>query len=186
MDLTDLGWRKNMGRLAARSLTDDGNLATVTVREQPHGVELCRVRQADRPHLQIQPTNLWSPAKTSLVGHKRQLNVVLVGQVIHSERRCWSLWPRFLSSNGRAGACSGAADRRLSAFDLNQEMMSDNLVGPAFVNANRYLVAGSGFSAELRDALEQRKDELIRRGQDWRTPAGEFRARANLIETLRR
>jgi len=55
-------------------------------------------------------------------------------------------------------------------------------------DADRYPVAGSGviISTELRDALAQRKDELIRRGQGWRTSAGEFRARANLLDTLRR
>ena len=35
------------------------------------------------------------------------------------------------------------------------------------------------------DALEKRKNQLIGRGQGWRTSGGEFRARANLIETLR-
>jgi hypothetical protein len=54
------------------------------------------------------------------------------------------------------------------------------------VNPARSPVAGGGFGAEVLDALEQRKDELIRRGQGWRTSAGEFRARANLIDTLRR
>ena len=32
----------------------------------------------------------------------------------------------------------------------------------------------------------RRKNELIRRGQGWRTSAGEFRARANLLDSLRR
>jgi Protein of unknown function (DUF3363) len=54
------------------------------------------------------------------------------------------------------------------------------------VNPNRNPVAANGFGAEVLDALEQRKQELVRRGQGWRTSAGEFRARANLIETLRR
>jgi hypothetical protein len=38
------------------------------------------------------------------LGPKRQLITVLLGQVIPRERRCRLLWPRFLSSDGRAGA----------------------------------------------------------------------------------
>ena len=54
------------------------------------------------------------------------------------------------------------------------------------VSRDRSTVAASGFGAEVREALEHRKAELVRRGHASRTSAGEFRARADLIGILRR
>jgi hypothetical protein len=44
----------------------------------------------------------------------------------------------------------------------------------------------AGFGAEVRNALERRKDELVRQGHAWRTPEGGVRARKDLLTTLER
>ena len=82
---------------------------------------------------------------------------------------------------------TGFRVRVLSAFDLERQVTSDGAtwLDRHIVNPNRSPVAGGGFGGEVLDALERRKNELIRRGQGWRTSAGDFRARANLLDTLR-
>jgi Protein of unknown function (DUF3363) len=48
------------------------------------------------------------------------------------------------------------------------------------------MFAEAGFGAEVRSALERRKDELIRQGHAWRTPEGGVRARHDLLPALER
>jgi type IV secretory pathway VirD2 relaxase len=78
--------------------------------------------------------------------------------------------------------------RVLSAYDLDRQVTSDGAtwLDRQLVSRDRSTVAASGFGAEVREALEHRKAELVRRGHASRTSAGEFRARADLIGTLRR
>jgi hypothetical protein len=54
------------------------------------------------------------------------------------------------------------------------------------VNGDRGALADAGFGAEVRSALERRKDELIRQGNAWCTPEGGVRARRDLLPTLER
>ena len=54
------------------------------------------------------------------------------------------------------------------------------------VNRDRGALADAGFGAEVRAALERRKDELIRQGHAWRTPEGGLRARKDLLPALER
>ena len=64
--------------------------------------------------------------------------------------------------------------------------MARPLARPAHCKSKSGPVASGAFGAEVLEAVKRRKDELVRRGQGWRTSEGEFRARANLIESLRR
>jgi Protein of unknown function (DUF3363) len=79
--------------------------------------------------------------------------------------------------------------RLLPALDLARRADERwrNLVGSAHC---KFLIAArlpaADLVLEVLDTLERRKDELVRRGQGSRSSTGEFRARANLIDTLRR
>ena len=78
--------------------------------------------------------------------------------------------------------------RVLSAYDLDRQVTSDGAtwLDRQLVNRDRGSLAEAGFGAEVRDALERRKDELIRQGHAWRTPEGSLRARKDLLPVLER
>ena len=69
--------------------------------------------------------------------------------------------------------------RVLSAYDLDRQVTSDGAtwLDRQLVSRERGTLADAGFGAEVRDALERRKDELIRQGHAWRTPEGSLQAR---------
>jgi type IV secretory pathway VirD2 relaxase len=81
-----------------------------------------------------------------------------------------------------------ASLRVLSAYDLDRQVTSDGAtwLDRQLVNRDRGALAEAGFGAEVRDALERRKDELIRQGHAWRTPEGGLRARRDLLPALER
>lgn len=81
-----------------------------------------------------------------------------------------------------------ASLRVLSAYDLDRQVTSDGAtwLDRQLINRNTGILADAAFGAEVRSALEQRKDELIRRGHAWRTPEGGVRARGDLLPTLER
>jgi hypothetical protein len=76
--------------------------------------------------------------------------------------------------------------RVLSAYDLDRLVTSDGAtwLDRQLVNRDRGVLADAGFGAEVRGALERRKDELIRQGHAWHTPEGGVRARRDLLPTL--
>jgi type IV secretory pathway VirD2 relaxase len=78
--------------------------------------------------------------------------------------------------------------RVLSAYDLDRQVTSDGAtwLDRQLVSRDRSAIAANGFGAEVLEALEQRKDELVRQGHAWRTADGDVRARADLIGTLAR
>ena len=78
--------------------------------------------------------------------------------------------------------------RVLSAYDLDRQVTSDGAtwLDRQLVNRERGALADAGFGAEVRSALERRKDELIRRGHAWRTPEGSLHARKDLLPALER
>jgi hypothetical protein len=112
------------------------------------------------------------------------------GIVERVEANCWRIPEDFEARAAEYDVSrgTGVRVRVLSAFDLDQQVTSDGAtwLDRHIVNPNPSPIVGGGFGAQVLDALEQRKDELVRRGQGWRTSAGEFGAKANLIETLRR
>jgi Protein of unknown function (DUF3363) len=52
------------------------------------------------------------------------------------------------------------------------------------LSRDRGALATGGFGTEVRQALERRIDELIRHAHASRTPQGQLRAKADLIDTL--
>jgi type IV secretory pathway VirD2 relaxase len=93
----------------------------------------------------------------------------------------------------RAQAYDAGQDRRasmrvLSAYDLDRQVTSDGAtwLDRQLVSRDRGALPGAGFGAEVRGALERRKDELIREGHAWRTPEGGLRARKDLLPALER
>ena len=87
-----------------------------------------------------------------------------------------------------AGQGRRASMRVLSAYDLDRQVTSDGAtwLDRQLVNRDRGALAEAGFGVEVRDALEQRKDELIRLGHAWRTTEGSLRARKDLLPALER
>jgi hypothetical protein len=78
--------------------------------------------------------------------------------------------------------------RVLSAYDLDRQVTSDGAtwLDRQLVSRERGTLADAGFGAEMRGALERRKDELIRQGHAWRTTEGSLRARKDLLAVLER
>jgi type IV secretory pathway VirD2 relaxase len=93
----------------------------------------------------------------------------------------------------RAAAYDAAKGRRASmrilcAYDLDRQVASDGAtwLDRQFVNRDRSSFGTSGFGAEADQALERRKEELVRQGHAWKTPDGQVRAKADLLGTLAR
>lgn len=93
----------------------------------------------------------------------------------------------------RAQAYDAAQDRRtnmrvLSAYDLDHQVTSDGAtwLDRQLVSRERGALADAGFGAEVQNALELRRDELIRQGHAWRAPDGSLRGRKDLLSTLER
>jgi Protein of unknown function (DUF3363) len=87
-----------------------------------------------------------------------------------------------------AGQGRRASLRVFSAYDLDRQVTSDGAtwLDRQLVSRERGTLADAGFGAEVRGALERRKDELIRQGHAWCTPEGSLRARKDLLPTLER
>jgi type IV secretory pathway VirD2 relaxase len=83
---------------------------------------------------------------------------------------------------------SQARVRMLCAYDLDQQITSDGAtwLDRELVRRNQSTLSTSGFGAEVREALEQRKGELVRRGHVRRTLEGRAFVRTDLLETLQR
>jgi hypothetical protein len=87
-----------------------------------------------------------------------------------------------------AGQGRRASVRVLSPYDLDRQVTSHGAtwLDRQLVNRDQGTLAEVGFGAEVRSALERRKDELIRQGHAWRTPGGGLRARRDLLHALER
>ena len=93
----------------------------------------------------------------------------------------------------RAQAYDAAQGRRasmrvLSAYDLDRQVTSDGAtwLDRQLVSRDRRALADAGFGAEVRSALERRKDELIRQGHAWHSPDGSLHTRKDLLPVLGR
>jgi type IV secretory pathway VirD2 relaxase len=78
--------------------------------------------------------------------------------------------------------------RTLCAYELDRQVTSDGAtwLDRELIGRDLGSLAASGFGLEVRQALERRKDELVRQGHAWQTPEGQLRAKAHLIGTLAR
>jgi hypothetical protein len=94
---------------------------------------------------------------------------------------------------GRVAANDATRDpqtrvRVLCAYDLDRQITSDGAtwLDRELVRRNQTTLSTTGFGAEVREALEQRKGELVRQGHVRRTVQGRTFVRTDLLETLRR
>jgi type IV secretory pathway VirD2 relaxase len=87
-----------------------------------------------------------------------------------------------------AGQGNKARMQIASAYDLDRQVTSDGAtwLDRQLVSRDRGALADVGFGAEVRSAIERRKDELIRQGHAWRSPDGSLRARKDLLPVLER
>ncbi len=78
--------------------------------------------------------------------------------------------------------------RVLCAYDLDRQVTSDGAtwLDRQLLGRDRGALASGGFGAEVRQALEQRSDELVRQGHASRTSQGQLRIKADLIGILTR
>jgi type IV secretory pathway VirD2 relaxase len=93
----------------------------------------------------------------------------------------------------RAAAYEGDRGRNtrlrvLCAYDLDRQVTSHGAtwLDRQLIGRDRSSLANGGFGAEVRYALEQRTDELVRQGHASRTAQGQLRLNADLIGTLTR
>lgn len=85
-----------------------------------------------------------------------------------------------------AGRGRAANLRVLSALDLDQQVTSDGAtwIDRQLVSRNRVALVTYGFGAEVGQAFEARKEELVRQGHATRTPEGGVIARRDLLRAL--
>jgi type IV secretory pathway VirD2 relaxase len=78
--------------------------------------------------------------------------------------------------------------RVLSAYDLDRQITSEGAtwLDRQLVNREQGALADAGFGAEVKAALERRKDELIRQGLAWRAQDGSVRSRKDLLSAFGR
>lgn len=78
--------------------------------------------------------------------------------------------------------------RLLSAYDLDRQINSDGAtwLDRQLVKREQGALADAGFGAEVKNALERRKEELVRQGHAWRASDGSVRSRRDLLSTLER
>jgi hypothetical protein len=87
-----------------------------------------------------------------------------------------------------AGRGRQANLRLLSAYDLDRQITSDGVtwLDRQLVSRERLPLASTGFGAEVQQAMEARKEQLIRQGHARRTPEGGVVARRDLLPVPQR
>ena len=103
---------------------------------------------------------------------------------------CWHIPQDFQDRAAAYDAAKGrqASIRILSAHDLDRQVTSDGAtwLDRELMSGNRGTLSVGGFGAEVRQALADRENELIRHGHVRRTSDGRLKIRTNLLGTLRR
>ena len=123
--------------------------------------------------------------------HVRRLEALRrAGIVERIDADCWRIPDDF---EDRAQAYDATHGRKtnmrvLSAYDLDSQVTSDGAtwLDRQLVNREQGALADAGFGAEVKNALERRKDELIRQGLAWRHSDGSVRSRKDLLSALGR
>jgi hypothetical protein len=102
----------------------------------------------------------------------------------------WLIPENFEARTAAYDAAQGrqASLRLLCVYDLDRQVTSDGAtwLDRQLVARDRSSIATGGFGAEVHEALERRKDELVRQDHAWTTPDGGLRAKADLLGTLAR
>ena len=123
--------------------------------------------------------------------HVRRLEALRrAGIVERIDADCWRIPEDF---EDRAQAYDATHGRKtnmrvLSAYDLDRQVTSDGAtwLDRQLVNREQGALADAGFGAEVKAALERRKEELIRQGLAWRAQDGSVRSRKDLLSALGR
>jgi type IV secretory pathway VirD2 relaxase len=123
--------------------------------------------------------------------HVRRLEALRrAGIVERVNADCWLIPEDFETRVAayEAGRGRQAQLRVLCAYDLDRQVTSEGAtwLDRQLATRDRSSLATSGFGAEARQALERRTDELVRQGHVSRTPQGQLRIKADLIELLAR
>jgi type IV secretory pathway VirD2 relaxase len=123
--------------------------------------------------------------------HVRRLEALRrAGIVARADADRWLIPEHF---EARAAAYEAARGRQtqmrvLCPCDLDRQVTSDGAtwLDRHLVSGDRASLATGGFGAEVREALERRKEELVRQEHASRTAQGGLRMKADLIGTLTR
>ncbi len=121
--------------------------------------------------------------------HIRRLEALRRAGIV--ERLDADHWSIPADYEARAAAYDMAQSRRasirvLSINDLDRQITSDGAtwLDRELASPNRTPLAEAGFGAEVRDALERRKDSLVDQGMATRMPDGGVRAPGDLLSRL--
>src|SRR5262245_41187222 len=122
--------------------------------------------------------------------HVRRLEALRrAGIVERADADRWLIPENFEDRAAAYDATKGrqASLRILCAYDLDRQVTSDGAtwLDRELVSRDRGTPSTGGFGAELRQALELRKDELVRQGHMRRTTEGGLQVRTDLLGTLR-
>ena len=123
--------------------------------------------------------------------HVRRLEALRrAGIVERVNADCWRIPQDFEDRAAAYDAAKGrqASIRILSTYDLDRQVTSDGAtwLDRELMSGNRGTLSAGGFGAEVRQALVDRENELIRQGHVRRTSDGGLKIRTNLLGTLRR
>jgi type IV secretory pathway VirD2 relaxase len=123
--------------------------------------------------------------------HVRRLEALRrAGIVERIDADRWLIPENFEARAATYDAAKGrqAGLRLLCVYDLDRQVTSDGAtwLDRQLVSRDRGPIATGGFGAEVHQALERRKDELVRQGHACTTADGGLRARADLLGTLAR
>jgi type IV secretory pathway VirD2 relaxase len=122
--------------------------------------------------------------------HVRRLEALRrAGIVERADADRWLIPENFEDRAAAYDATKGrqASLRILCAYDLDRQVTSDGAtwLDRELVSRGRGAPSTGGFGAELRQALELRKDELVRQGHMRRTTEGGLQVRTDLLGTFR-
>jgi hypothetical protein len=123
--------------------------------------------------------------------HVRRLEALRRARIVERvDADRWLIPENFEARAGAYDAAKGrqASLRLLCVYDLDRQVTSDGAtwLDRQLVSRDRSALTTGGFGAEVHQALEQRKDELVRQGHAWTTSDGQLRAKADLLGTLAR
>ena len=123
--------------------------------------------------------------------HVRRLEALRrAGIVERVSADCWRIPRDFEDRAAAYDVAKGrqASIRILSAYDLDRQVTSDGAtwLDHELMSGDRGTLSAGGFGAEVRQALHERVEELIRQGHVRRTSDGGLKIRTDLLGTLRR
>lgn len=173
-----------IGRAPAGSRASDRNIATLAIDTGVYRPSEHRA-VAEAGHVRIPGGDY----DGYIESHVRRLEALRRAGVV--ERLDADRWTIPADYAARAAAYDTAQSRRmnfrvLSTFDLERQIASDGAtwLDRELVSPNRTLLTQAGFGAEVSQAMERRKDNLVDQGVATRTSEDGARAPKDLIARL--